>query len=159
MYSIIVFSLCYIASCIGKSNAYSKSKSFNGDDSCPNNKFQCQKAINVLAFDGGGSRGIMEAMIADDLMRMFTLMYKDPLKLQSLVMELTELDKRVELRNELKSVVPIHPKDVFDMIAGMKYETMQFNFKIKMIIVFFNQGLVLEVLYHLDFWLVINGNL
>ena len=61
-------------------------------------------------------------MIADDLMRMFTLMYKDPLKLQSLVLELTELDKRVELRNELKSVVPIHPKDVFDMIAGMKYE-------------------------------------
>ena len=122
MDSILVFSFWYIASCIGKSTAYAKAKSFNGDDSCPTNKFQCQKAINVLAFDGGGSRGIMEAMIADDLMRMFTLMYKDPLKLQSLVMELKDLDKRVELRNELKSVVPIHPKDVFDMIAGMKYE-------------------------------------
>ena len=120
--SILVFSLCYIASCIGKSTAYTKTNNFNLDDSCATNKIQCQKAINVLAFDGGGSRGIMEAMIADDLMRMFTLMYKDPLKLQSLVLELTELDKRVELRNELKSVVPIHPKDVFDMIAGMKYE-------------------------------------
>ena len=64
----------------------------------------------------------MEAMIADDLMRMFTLMHEDPERLQSLVMELTNTDGRKELNKTLKSVVPIHPKDVFDMIAGMKYE-------------------------------------
>ena len=118
----LVLSFCHIAFFVGITTAYGETNIFNGNDVCPTNKFKSKKAINVLAFDGGGSRGIMEAMIADDLMRMFTLMYKDPSKLQSLVMELTKLDKRVELKNELKSVVPIHPKDVFDMIVGMKYE-------------------------------------
>ena len=108
-------SFCYITSWIGKSTAVTD-KQINDDQS------NSKKSINVLAFDGGGSRGIMEVMIADDLMRMFTLMYKEPLKLQSLVMELKKLDNRKELRNKLQSVVPIHPKDVFDMIAGMKYE-------------------------------------
>ena len=105
-------------SSIGKSTAVSD-KEINDIDSSTINQSKSKKSINVLAFDGGGSRGIMEVMIADDLMRMFTLMYTEPLKLQSLVMELMELDKRMELRNELQSVVPIHPKDVFDMIAGI----------------------------------------
>ena len=34
-----------------------------------------------------------------------------------------------------------------------------YRVEIILMIVLFNQGLVLEVLYHLDFWLVINGNL
>ena len=107
---------------IGKSTAVTD-KQFNDDGSSAINQSNSKKSINVLAFDGGGSRGIMEVMIADDLMRMFTLMYKEPLKLQSLVMELTTRNEsRMELRNKLQSVVPIHPKDVFDMIAGMKYE-------------------------------------
>ena len=106
---------------IGKSTAVTD-KQINDDGSSTINQSNSKKPINVLAFDGGGSRGIMEVMIADDLMRMFTLMYKEPLKLQSLVMELKKRDNRKELRNKLQSVVPIHPKDVFDMIAGMKYE-------------------------------------
>ena len=107
---------------IGKSTAVTD-KQINDDGSSTINQSNSKKPINVLAFDGGGSRGIMEVMIADDLMRMFTLMYKEPLKLQSLVMELrTRNESRMELRNKLQSVVPIHPKDVFDMIAGMKYE-------------------------------------
>ena len=37
-----------------------------------------KKMINVLSFDGGGSRGIMEAMVLDDFMRLVTLMKEDP---------------------------------------------------------------------------------
>ena len=68
---LVVFSFWYFVSSIGKTTAYANTKSYNGNDLCPTNEFKSKKAINVLAFDGGGSRGIMEAMIADDLMRIF----------------------------------------------------------------------------------------
>ena len=116
---LVVFSFWYFVSSIGKTTAYANTKSYNGNDLCPTNEFKSKKAINVLAFDGGGSRGIMEAMIADDLMRIFTLMREDPKKLQPLVMELAKPNGRKDLNKELKSVLPIHPKDVFDMIAGI----------------------------------------
>ena len=116
---LAVVSLWYFAFSIGKTTAYANIKTYNGDGSCPTNEFKPKKAINVLAFDGGGSRGIMEAMIADDLMRIVTLMHEDPKKLQPLVMELTKPNGRKDLNKALKSVVPIHPKDVFDMIAGI----------------------------------------
>lgn len=39
---------------------------------------ETKKMINVLSFDGGGSRGVMEVMLTDDLMKLVTKMVKYP---------------------------------------------------------------------------------
>ena len=82
------------------------------------------KMINVLSFDGGGSRGIMEAMVLDDFMRLTTLMKNSPQ---------TDLLKKLRSKNKhdfVKLLHPldendqdpisdlIHPTEIFDMIAG-----------------------------------------
>ena len=103
------------------------------------------KGVNLLGFDGGGSRGVMEAMILDDLMRLVTKMMKDPSKFSNLPdliksgindtqedtskkNEEREKTSDVEsnvgqhfrklLEEDLKSCDVIHPTEVFDMIAG-----------------------------------------
>ena len=40
--------------------------------------FSINRKLNILSIDGGGSRGVMEAMLLDDVMRLVTLMKKDP---------------------------------------------------------------------------------
>ena len=40
------------------------------------------KDINVLSFDGGGSKGVMEAIILEDIMNTATLLVKEPKTIQ-----------------------------------------------------------------------------
>ena len=51
--------------------------------------------LNVLSIDGGGSRGVMEAMILDDLMRLVTLMIRNPIGL-----EITNITGEVKNTND-----------------------------------------------------------
>jgi len=93
--------------------------------------------LNILSIDGGGGRGVMEAMILDDIMRMVTLMITEPQPELAEIIEttndearkslyqnpsnhLTE-EKRLGFRGKLekfKEEDVIHPTEIFDMIAG-----------------------------------------
>ena len=83
--------------------------------------------INVLAFDGGGSRGVMEIMILDDVMRLYTIFKEQPERFVSKFVITNELilkkDNLVEFNDLLRSQdFPeeklVHPTDVFDAICG-----------------------------------------
>ena len=97
------------------------------------------KRINLLGFDGGGSRGVMEAMILDDFMRLVTKMTKDPARFENLpelikgrdngskgstsvnasdVESSLGQDFRKLLEQDLEYSDVIHPTKIFDMIAG-----------------------------------------
>lgn len=82
------------------------------------------KKVNVLSFDGGGSRGIMEAKILQHIMLLFSAMREDPQKVTNLVKDDPTLED-MKTRNELKAILQsvknvIHPTDVFDFIVGKK---------------------------------------
>ena len=97
------------------------------------------KRLNLLGFDGGGSRGVMEAMILDDFMRLVTKMTKDPARFKNLPELIRGRNKctkgsnsgnasdkelnlgqhfRKLLEQDLKYCDVIHPTKIFDMIAG-----------------------------------------
>ena len=57
------------------------------------------KRLNLLGFDGGGSRGVMEAMILDDLMRLVTKMTKDPARFKNLPELIRGRNKCTKRRN------------------------------------------------------------
>ena len=40
-----------------------------------------RKEINILSFDGGGTRGVMEVFILDDIMKMATMLRNSPKKI------------------------------------------------------------------------------
>ena len=74
------------------------------------------KRINVLSFDGGGSRGIMEAMILDDLMRLITLMKRNPNIVSVEILKKDEGRRFTQLLQDVQD--PIRPTQIFDLIAG-----------------------------------------
>ena len=80
--------------------------------------------FNVLSFDGGGSLGIMEAIILQDLMNMATTLRDHPQKiLKILKNEHKNLFAKPETRQRMAQLInevsnPIHPTEVFDMLAG-----------------------------------------
>ena len=97
------------------------------------------KGLNLPGFDGGGSRGVMEAMILDDFMRLVTKMTKDPARFKNLPelirgrnngtkgstsVNATDVelslgqDFRKLLEQDLEYCEVIHPTKIFDMIAG-----------------------------------------
>ena len=83
------------------------------------------KMLNVLSFDGGGSRGIMEAMLLDDFTRLVTLMkfkpdaylvYKLINNKRDFVKLLHPLDENDE--DPIEKTLMVHPTEIFNMIAG-----------------------------------------
>ena len=88
------------------------------------------KGFDVLSFDGGGTKGVMEAVIMKDIMNMATLLIRNPKLIVEDCLELfsknasydditTHKPKLVSLKEKLDKVEdPVHPVDVFDMIVG-----------------------------------------
>ena len=75
------------------------------------------KPYNILSLDGGGSRGVMEAVILKDLTACLTLVQRGELDLDTV--DFTAEESRRRLREKLDSVKsPIHPGDVFKMVVG-----------------------------------------
>ena len=75
------------------------------------------KPYNILSLDGGGSRGVMEAVILKDMMACLTLVQRG--ELEADMVDFTTEDTRTRLRKKLDSVEdPIHPGDLFKMVAG-----------------------------------------
>ncbi|XP_046840732.1 uncharacterized protein LOC124434856 isoform X1 [Xenia sp. Carnegie-2017] len=87
-----------------------------------------KKRIDILSFDGGGSRGVMEVKILDDVLRLATIVLKTPETVKYLVKEenddkeenfLEDRAVRERLINDLRDVKdPIHPAVVYEMIVG-----------------------------------------
>ncbi|XP_046840098.1 uncharacterized protein LOC124434260 [Xenia sp. Carnegie-2017] len=87
-----------------------------------------KNSIEILSFDGGGSRGVMALKILDDVFRLATIVLRNPETVEYLVNEeskeqkkhfLEDLDSRKRLIKNLKAVKdPIHPAHVYDMIVG-----------------------------------------
>ena len=46
------------------------------------------KGFDVLSFDGGGTKGVMEAVIMKDIMNMATILIKDPKSIEKFCLEL-----------------------------------------------------------------------
>jgi predicted acylesterase/phospholipase RssA len=88
------------------------------------------KYWNILSFDGGGTKGVMEAKILEDIMNMTTLICDEPEKMTILLFKdvenypikncnIDQKDGRKDLMRTLDEVKdPIHPTDVFDVICG-----------------------------------------
>ena len=82
------------------------------------------KGFDVLSFDGGGTKGVMEAVIVKDIMNMATLLIRNPEKIKDLCIKILEIqdpdeDDLKEIAELLKGVEsPVHPIEVFDMIVG-----------------------------------------
>ena len=88
------------------------------------------KGFDVLSFDGGGTKGVMEAVIMKDIMNMATILIRNPKSIVEDCLELfnknasndditTHKPNLVSLKKKLDDVKdPVHPVDVFDMIVG-----------------------------------------
>ena len=81
--------------------------------------------VDILSFDGGGSRGIMEVAILQDVMRLATILWQDPTSLKYLTEDkdndpiIKDTETAETVFSELGNVIdPIHPTDVYDMIVG-----------------------------------------
>ena len=87
------------------------------------------KGFDVLSFDGGGTKGVMEAVIVKDIMNMATLLIRNPEKIKDLCIKIlddnpdydedyqsSDLKEIADLLKGVKS--PVHPIEVFDMIVG-----------------------------------------
>ena len=81
------------------------------------------REFDILSFDGGGSKGVMEMVLLQDVMNTVTLLTQNPDKLFKMIGQKDDLfttaTERCELANVLKYVEnPVHPTDVFDMVVG-----------------------------------------
>ena len=81
--------------------------------------------INVLAFDGGGSRGLMEAIILDNVMNLASSMYYKPEKVLRYLNEYKEYQAKRSMfikecieKADCTNAQLIHPTEVFNYIAG-----------------------------------------
>ena len=82
------------------------------------------REFDILSFDGGGSKGVMEMVILQDVMNTVTLLTRNPEKVLELINSseqnifATSVD-RIKFAIMIKNIEnPIHPVDVFDMIVG-----------------------------------------
>lgn len=81
------------------------------------------KDFNILAIDGGGSRGIMEVAILQDLMNTTTKLRDVPEEILNIIQEdSVSLFSKKESRESFSQLIegvenPLHPTDVFDMIS------------------------------------------
>ena len=81
------------------------------------------RTFDILSFDGGGAKGIMEVVILKDLMNTVTLLKQDPSLLLQYLQDGKELfensEDRMSFIQLLESVSkPVHPTECFDMIVG-----------------------------------------
>ena len=82
------------------------------------------KDFDILSFDGGGSKGVMEMVILQDVMNTVTLLTRDPEKVLKLVNKnngcmFATSAERCQFSNMIKDIEnPVHPVEVFDMIVG-----------------------------------------
>ena len=80
--------------------------------------------FSILALDGGGSRGIMEAVILEDLMNTVTMLKNSPEPLLNVIKnERASLFQKLETREAFAKLIdsvenPVHVTEVFDMISG-----------------------------------------
>ena len=81
-----------------------------------------RKDLNILSFDGGGTLGVMEMVILEDIMNTATLLKTNPKAIQPFLASDTLFDLSAERESfsQLLSTVEdsIHPTEVFDMIVG-----------------------------------------
>ena len=86
-----------------------------------------KKHLNILSFDGGGSLGVMEMIILQDIMNTASLLEANPKAIQPFLSSNTLFDSsdsespnsRESFSKLLLTVEdPIHPTKVFDMIVG-----------------------------------------
>ena len=80
--------------------------------------------IHVLSLDGGGSRGLMEAVNLDHIMKLATVMKNNPERIGNIINEdrmmkqKETVDKIVEVINEVDPKEAIHPTQAFQFIVG-----------------------------------------
>ena len=83
-----------------------------------------QGGINVLSFDGGGSRGFMEIKSLDQMMKLATAMVRYPKRLLAIIIEDLELKENKtreeiwQLMSTIKTSDVIQPYEHFDYIVG-----------------------------------------
>ena len=123
------------------SSTYTKSGPWQSGLTLQRQKTSCSEGppnlkktmLNVLSFDGGGSKGIFEAMMLEDYMQMLTLMKRNPENFLKDLRKAQDSDlkeksqnsyfKRKSKNSHFKELLntaqdPIHPTAIFDMIAG-----------------------------------------
>ncbi len=97
------------------------------DDDDPTQRPTFATTFDQLSFDGGGTRGAMEAFMLKDVMNFVTLMVRHPDKLEKKKWwkdySFSAQEARDELRKDLDKIdkakePPVHPTEVFDMIVG-----------------------------------------
>ena len=87
------------------------------------------KEFHILALDGGGSKGLMQALILQDVMNATTVICQNPDRVKEILESIDDHAKAFfgedtksfseEFIEEMKLVQKaIHPTEVFDMIAG-----------------------------------------
>ena len=93
------------------------------DDSIQASKAE-EKAIHVLALDGGGSRGLMESINLGHVMSLATVMVRSPDAITQMLEsdpEIKSADTQRQLAEEIGRVKPeeaIHPTEAFQFIVG-----------------------------------------
>jgi len=80
------------------------------------------KPLHVLSFDGGGSRGLMEAIMIMEIMNLATLMKTNPKEVTNVLKDDPKLEKQETLESFKEKVdnvqERIHPTEVFQYIMG-----------------------------------------
>ena len=85
------------------------------------------KGFDVLAFDGGGTMGVMEVVILRHIMNTATLLARNPKMIKQECIDLfsDEIGRKENILSTLADKLdtanvenPIHPTEVFDMIVG-----------------------------------------